>query len=90
MVRSAAGLQDIGLRVRNLDARGVVEIGSAMGLLDDGRVAAVRQAISSSGTHAQEVFTYLANGCALAIAMSRTRWSRRWISHDCAGRRRVE
>ena len=62
MVRSAASLEDIGLRVRTLDARGVVEIGSDMGVLDDGRVAAVRQAISSSGTQAQEVFTYLANG----------------------------
>ena len=62
MVRRAASLEDIGLRVRTLDARGVVEIGSGMGLLDDGRVAAVRQAISSSGTQAQEVFTYLANG----------------------------
>jgi ABC-type lipoprotein release transport system permease subunit len=62
MVRRAASLEDIGLKVRTLDARGVVEIGSDMGLLDDGRVAAVRQAISSSGARAQEVFTYLANG----------------------------
>ncbi len=61
-VRSAARLEDVGLKVRTIDARGVVEIGSAVGLLDDGRVAAVRQAIFSSGTQAQEVFTYLANG----------------------------
>jgi len=62
MVRSSASLEDIGLRVRTLDARGVVEIGSDMGLLDDGRMAAVRQAIAFSATQAQEVFTYLANG----------------------------
>ncbi len=62
MVRRAASLEDIGLKVRTLDARGVVEIASDAGLLDEGRVAAVRQAVSASATHAQEVFTYLANG----------------------------
>jgi len=61
-IRRVASLEDIGLKVRTLDARGFVEVTSDSGLLDERRATAVRQAISASGAQSQEVFTYLANG----------------------------
>jgi ABC-type lipoprotein release transport system permease subunit len=61
LVRSEAGLEDLGLTVRTLDGPRAIVVGSDGGLLDDGRAAAVQEALADAGMPGQPVFTYLAN-----------------------------
>ena len=59
LVRSHAVLDDLGLRVRPIEARRAVVLESEAGLLSDAHLSAVQQAVA--GVRSQPVFTYLAN-----------------------------
>ena len=65
IVRRAARLEDVGLRLRTLDQRGVVEVTSDSGLLDEARETAVRKAATAAGIDARPIFTYLATSLRL-------------------------
>ena len=60
-LRAAARLDDLGVRVRVLDGRGLLVVESAAGLLADATVAAARAAASEAGMADQPILTYLAN-----------------------------
>lgn len=61
LVRSHAGLDDLGLRVRPIEAHRAVIVESEAGLLNDAQTAAVQAAVVGTGMQSQPVFTYLAN-----------------------------
>lgn len=61
LVRSKADLQDVGLRLRPLNARRALSLEADAGLLDDARANAAQEALSGGGFRAQQVFTYVAN-----------------------------
>jgi putative ABC transport system permease protein len=60
-VRREATLEDLGLNVTVLGARGLLSVDSDRGLLDDVRAAAAVQAAEDAGMQGAPVFTYLAN-----------------------------
>ncbi|MBI4485799.1 MAG: ABC transporter permease [Acidobacteria bacterium] len=61
LVRRHAALDDLGLRIRPLDARRAIAIESEAGLLSDAHLSAVQRAAGAAGVQPQPVFTYLAN-----------------------------
>lgn len=56
-----AGLDDLGLRVRPIEARHAVVVESDAGLLSDAQVAVAQKALAATGVQSHAVFTYLAN-----------------------------
>ena len=60
-LREETSLDDLGVRVRVLEARGALVVESAAGLLGDDTVVAARSAAAEAGMTAQPVLTYLAN-----------------------------
>ncbi|MCY4659099.1 MAG: ABC transporter permease [Acidobacteria bacterium] len=60
-VRTAATLDDLGLRARALPAHDAVSIESAAGLLNDETVAAAESVAGTLGLRVEPVLTYLAN-----------------------------
>jgi ABC-type lipoprotein release transport system permease subunit len=60
-IRRSFQLEDVGINIKALDDRRGVSIGADAGLLDDTRVAAVRQAYTASSLRAEPMLTYLAN-----------------------------
>src|SRR5688572_16176440 len=60
-VRASAMLEDLGLRVRPLDALGAFAIEAEAGLLDDRQAAAAMQALGDLRSQARPILTYLAN-----------------------------
>jgi putative ABC transport system permease protein len=62
LVRSQARLEDLGLKVRILDARHALSLEGDGGLLSDAMANAARETASGAGMPAQPIFTYLANG----------------------------
>ena len=60
-LRGQTRLDDLGVRVRVLDERGVLVVESAAGLLGDNTVAAARSAADVTGMTEQSILTYLAN-----------------------------
>jgi ABC-type lipoprotein release transport system permease subunit len=60
-LRDQTQLEDLGLRVRRLEASGALAVESVAGLLDDNVVAAARTAASEAGMAEQPILTYLAN-----------------------------
>jgi ABC-type lipoprotein release transport system permease subunit len=60
-VRRSAQLDDLGVTVQALEAQHALVVGSAGGVLDDARAAAVVKAVSGTGYLPQPMFTYLAN-----------------------------
>jgi putative ABC transport system permease protein len=60
-LKASATLDDLGLKVRRLDAQGAVAVESDAGLLDRRRASAVTQAAANAGLDAKPVLTYLAN-----------------------------
>jgi ABC-type lipoprotein release transport system permease subunit len=61
VLKQSFQLEDVGINLKSLDARRGLTIGADAGLLDDGRVAAVQDAVKGSGLHSESMFTYLAN-----------------------------
>ncbi|HEY6359594.1 MAG TPA: ABC transporter permease [Vicinamibacterales bacterium] len=61
LVRTRASPDDLGLRLRTLDARGAIVLESDAGLLDDRQAAAALDALKDTPGEATPVFTYLAN-----------------------------
>ena len=61
LVRTAAGLEDVGLKVRTTEAGRAVIVESDTGLLDDAQAAAIQGTLTASGMQTRAVFTYLAN-----------------------------
>jgi len=61
LVRSEAELEDVGLRLRNLDALHGFAVESDAGILDEGHVQATQAALADTGMAGAPVFTYLAN-----------------------------
>jgi putative ABC transport system permease protein len=61
IVRANARLDDLGLRVRALEAGRGLSLESDAGLLDDVQAAAAREIAPAAGLQARPVFTYLAN-----------------------------
>ncbi len=61
VVRRAAQLEDLGLRLRTLDAPRAVVLESDAGLLDDRQAAAAAKALDEMPGIATPLFTYLAN-----------------------------
>lgn len=61
LLRDAARLEDVGLRLRSLPERGVLSLESATGLLADATAAAARSAAAERGFASQGVLTYLAS-----------------------------
>ena len=60
-VERAAGLEDLGVRVRALPALGVLAVENESGLLDDALVASARSAADGLSWASTPVLTYLAN-----------------------------
>ena len=60
-VRRAAQLQDLGLRLRTLDAPRAIVLESAAGLLDDAQAGAAAKALEEIPGVATPILTYLAN-----------------------------
>jgi len=61
LVREEVELEDLGLRLRASDARGVIIVESEGGLIDEELAAAAKHAASGLNLDVQPVFTYLAN-----------------------------
>ena len=61
LVRSETQLEDLGLGVRVLDARGVIALEAEGGLLNDAQANAAVETAIGMGLKPQAVFTYLAN-----------------------------
>ena len=61
LVRIEARLEDVGLRLRTLDAPHGIAVESDAGLLDDDQLQATQAALAGTGMGNQPVFTYLAN-----------------------------
>jgi ABC-type lipoprotein release transport system permease subunit len=61
LVRTESELEDLGLRLRVLDARRGMALESDTGLLDDAKAGAATQVASEMGLQSRPVFTYLAN-----------------------------
>ncbi len=60
-VRAQTQLEDLGLRIRVLDARRSIALESDAGVLEDSNSAAALEAATGMGLQTQPVFTYLAN-----------------------------
>ena len=60
LIQSKAELEDVGLKLRLLNARQAVTLEADAGLLDDTRVQAAQEAAASLDLRAQPIFTYLA------------------------------
>ena len=60
-IRARATLEDLGLRVRPIAARGALSVESAAGLLDAETEAAAGRAAAALGLGAEPLLTYLAN-----------------------------
>ncbi len=60
-VRSHASLEDLGFRLRTLDARRAIVLESEAGLLDERQAAAAIEALQTTPGEATPTFTYLAN-----------------------------
>jgi ABC-type lipoprotein release transport system permease subunit len=61
IVRQRASLEDLGLKLRILDAQRAVALESDAGLIPDERVEAAREAALAAGLEPAPVLTYLAN-----------------------------
>jgi len=61
LIRTETQLEDLGLRLRVLDARRGIALESETGVLDDSKAAAALEAASAINLRTQPVFTYLAN-----------------------------
>ena len=61
LVRAEAGLEDLGLKIRVLDARDTLSLEADSGLLNDAQAQAARETASLTGMPVRPVFTYLAN-----------------------------
>jgi putative ABC transport system permease protein len=61
LLRDAARLEDVGLRLRALPDRGALSLESAAGLLSDSIAASARAAAEKQGFRSEAILTYLAN-----------------------------
>ena len=61
IVRSTAGIADVGLRVRMVEATGDTIVESEAGVLDDRQASAITTALEQSALSPRPIFTYLAN-----------------------------
>ena len=61
IVRQAAQLEDVGLRLRTLDVPRAIVLEAEAGLLDDGQASAAAKALDEMPGVATPIFTYLAN-----------------------------
>ena len=65
-VRQSAGVEDVGLRVRALDAQGAIAVESHSTILSDASATAAMDAAEDVGLHVVPTLTYLANSIRVA------------------------